>query len=74
MRKLAQLPLTVGLQHFKSVLGYPTGRLRVERECVGYPLTVSLQPSKSAPGLVVLLGDEFWDDQGSDFDAINLWS
>ena len=43
---LAQLGFIVALQHFKSVLGYRTGRCRVERECVGYP---SAPPSNSQP-------------------------
>ena len=43
---LAQLPFTVALQHFKSVLGYPTGGCRVERGFVGYPIS---PPSNCQP-------------------------
>ena len=43
---LAQLPFTVALQHFKSVLGYPTWGCGVERECLGYP---SAPPSNFQP-------------------------
>ena len=36
---LAQLSFTVALQHFKSVLGYPTNGCSVEGGGVGYPST-----------------------------------